>query len=447
MDKVNGTLDSCIETVQRDVTSESITQLEESETAQSSIGEVEGGSFLRMDNKSSTISMASVTKDPVRANHSRSQKGQVKIKNSSSGTEMPSSPKHVVTTWVKKTKDGKQADATSHVSNGSLTSTSRSKQPFSLSINRVSFNGRQSVDRNDSVDSGRPTRSTSAPSSTQNSKSGKSGSASSTSNASQSEGLKEQIKTLKPLKQGTLDKVEHSLSASSSPTAAGSKPRRIGTTPSYSFSFKCDERAEKRREYFSKLEEKIHAKEVEKTSMQAKSKETQEAEIKLLRKSLTFKATPMPSFYQEPAPPKMELKKIPPTRAKSPKLGRHKGSPSTDGEGNDNHTHGSARLSLDERTSRNGPTKESSPHFKKQHRKSLPKLPSEKSALSNPDEETPAKLPEQHKLESQSAPKAEPSPAEFELDEPSAFEEQPNHVEKEPVIEEAVSCEPSTEQH
>ncbi|KAK8968894.1 hypothetical protein KSP40_PGU003294 [Platanthera guangdongensis] len=51
------------------------------------------------------------------------------------------------------------------------------------------------------------------------------------------------------------------------------------------FSFRLDERAEKRKE------------------------ENKEAEIKQLRKSLTFKAAPMPTFYQESGPPKVELKK------------------------------------------------------------------------------------------------------------------------------------------
>uniref|UniRef100_A0A7N0UR22 TPX2 C-terminal domain-containing protein n=1 Tax=Kalanchoe fedtschenkoi TaxID=63787 RepID=A0A7N0UR22_KALFE len=174
-------------------------------------------------------------------------------------------------------------------------------------------------------------------------------------------------------------------------SAADEKLRKPGALPKYDLTFRCTERAEKRKEFFSKLEGKIQAKEVEKSTLEAKAKEKEEAEIKTLRKSLIFKANPLPSFYQEPPPPKPKLKKIPTTKPRSPKLSKGRTSATSDSEDHSCCTAHSSRLSLDSKMAKSRTLGGASPVQEKQSvRKSLPKPPSEKTSSAVQEKSSPA---------------------------------------------------------
>ncbi|KAL4200433.1 hypothetical protein AMTRI_Chr03g149530 [Amborella trichopoda] len=371
-----------------------------------------GGLVTSCESKGSIPSKKPEAEHAAHSIQSKPQKDRIHQKNGSTYSRPGGKPslsqslsfnsKGVLTSGIRKgiegkpmKNDGKSSrvegpDNASSLSNGSLASTMRSNhtvpQPFALATNRRASAGVHASEGNTSGVSNRRATLTSAPVA-RRSQSGKAISTGSTTSTQQSEVIKTQDQNLKSLKHGVSGKDEEdALSTTSSHTPRGLLSRR---SSSAGFSFRCDERAEKRKEFFTKLEEKIQAKEVEKTNLQAQSKESHEAEIKQLRKSLTFKATPMPSFYQEPAPPKVDLKKIPTTRPRSPKLGRHKSSiaplalaAATDTTPNNTKSCKGSRQGSMDQANPNPPSQNTENTSKKPVRRSLTKAPSQKS--SNP---------------------------------------------------------------
>ncbi|CAH8361536.1 unnamed protein product [Eruca vesicaria subsp. sativa] len=126
-------------------------------------------------------------------------------------------------------------------------------------------------------------------------------------------------KPLQPDNKKHMDDEDDSFSIASS-VATSLRRAKSGVTHGSAPTFKSAQRAEKRKEYYQKLEEKNQALEAERNELEQRQKEEQEAALKQLRKNLKFKAKPVPNFYYEAPPAKPELKKLPLTRPKSPKL-------------------------------------------------------------------------------------------------------------------------------
>ncbi|XP_048428306.1 protein WVD2-like 7 isoform X2 [Pyrus x bretschneideri] len=114
-----------------------------------------------------------------------------------------------------------------------------------------------------------------------------------------------------------------SSSKDQSSTANGSKPRPpIVSCP---FRLKSEERAEKRKEFYQRLEEKKNAKEAEHKLLQLRSNKREKAvgDVNKLHQSTALKAKQNQDLSSGLQLPSNHLNKIPMSQSRSPKLGRH----------------------------------------------------------------------------------------------------------------------------
>lgn len=93
------------------------------------------------------------------------------------------------------------------------------------------------------------------------------------------------------------------------------------STVSSPFSFRSEERAAKRKEFYQKLEEKKNAIEAENVPMPTKAKEKGENGLKDLRRSFSFRTKPISDFKHDTVSQTNHIK-IPPTHPRLPKLGK-----------------------------------------------------------------------------------------------------------------------------